>query len=292
LKISYMHEFIALAENLNYSHTAEELFISQPALSRHITAIETDIGIQLLKRTKHSVELTPMGMIVVSEFKKIIEQYENLLTKATLLSSGFTGKLKVGMLYYASDEYITPIMRFFKEKYPNIELLISSYQPMQLIQDLLNDKIDVGLTLHEYFPHADRLIFHDIRSEKLAVIVSDKHPFFSKESVDVADLDEQLFIFLGDQEWHRFCVERLLTNHGIGLKHFTFTDQIDTVSFTIKETNGIFVVPHHLKSMSISNTAFLEINDSEFFIDMALAYKVTNNNAAIPLFINNVNKIF
>ncbi|AHF11321.1 helix-turn-helix domain-containing protein [Dehalobacter restrictus] len=81
MKISYMHEFIALAENLNYSHTAEELFISQPALSRHITAIETDIGIQLLKRTKHSVELTPMGMIVVSEFKKLLNNMKIYLLR-------------------------------------------------------------------------------------------------------------------------------------------------------------------------------------------------------------------
>jgi DNA-binding transcriptional LysR family regulator len=287
-----MREFIALAENLNYSHTAEKLFITQPALSRHITAIENHIGIQLIKRTTHSVELTPMGTIVVNEFKKIVKQYENILTQASLQSSGFTGNIRIGMLCYAVSEYMTPIMMFFKEKHPSLKLLLSSYQPNQLIQDLLNDRIDVGFTFHEYFPHAERLIFHDIHREKLVVIVSNKHPFALRKSIDISDLKGQLLIFLGNQEWHKLRIEKLLASQGIKPINFTFTDQIDTVSFTIKETNGIFIAPRHLKSMSLSDTAFIELNNEDFFIDISVAYRANNDNTTIPLFINQLGRIF
>ena len=79
MKLSVMREFVRLAASRNYSRTAEELYIAQSALSRHMTALEKELNTQLINRTRNSFELTPMGEIALEGFQKILEDYEAML---------------------------------------------------------------------------------------------------------------------------------------------------------------------------------------------------------------------
>ena len=79
MKLSVMREFVRLAASRNYSRTAEELYIAQSALSRHMTALEKELNTQLINRTRNSFELTSMGEIALEGFQKILEDYEAML---------------------------------------------------------------------------------------------------------------------------------------------------------------------------------------------------------------------
>ena len=61
IKISYLREFVLLAETLNFSKTAEKSYITQPALSRHLALLEDEMGATLMERTTRKVSLTPAG---------------------------------------------------------------------------------------------------------------------------------------------------------------------------------------------------------------------------------------
>ena len=78
MKIEYISEFIALAELNNYTLAAQKLFITQPALSRHMTALEESIGAKLIQRSTHDVKLTENGHKAHEAFKEIINIYDSL----------------------------------------------------------------------------------------------------------------------------------------------------------------------------------------------------------------------
>lgn len=78
MKLNVMREFLKLAETKNFSRTAEELYIAQSALSRHMAMLEEELRVQLIKRTRNSFELTDFGEIVREEFAKLLEGKGNL----------------------------------------------------------------------------------------------------------------------------------------------------------------------------------------------------------------------
>jgi DNA-binding transcriptional LysR family regulator len=287
-----MREYIALTENLNFTHTAERLFITQPALSRHIAAVEAEIGAQLFVRTKQKVELTPVGQTTLKDFLQIVEIYDKLLSEAASLASTMVGTIRLGIQYYAIDQYLIPIMKLFRQEFPNITVAVSSFQPNQLFQALLNNTIDVGLGLHEDFNDGDQLIFHDIQKECFVLIVSKHHVLAKRKKISPTDLDGQLFIYLGNEKWHKRKVQTMLMGCGTSAHGFVSADQIDTVAFTIEETNGVFIGPSHLKSMSLNNTGFVELDESFGSVNMALIHRKNNKNPLLPLFIKQTGELF
>jgi len=79
MKITYMYEFVTLAENLSYKKAASELNLAQSVLSRHINSVENELGVKLLFRSSHEIVLTPEGEIACREFRNIVDIYKNKL---------------------------------------------------------------------------------------------------------------------------------------------------------------------------------------------------------------------
>ena len=131
MKISAMREFLLLAANKNYSKTAEQLYMAQSALSRHIAAMEDELGVQLIQRTKNSFQLTEAGEIAAEGFEKILKQYQQTLNSIGALSSQVSGELRLGILYYDINDYVAVIRDAFHRCFPEVKLTLLSYQPEQ-----------------------------------------------------------------------------------------------------------------------------------------------------------------
>ena len=94
MDINRLNEFITLATLLNYSKAANQLYLTQPALSRHIHDLEQTLGTQLFIRDTHNVHLTSVGEIFLKEAQEIITRYNHALDLIKEVSSTSTGELK------------------------------------------------------------------------------------------------------------------------------------------------------------------------------------------------------
>lgn len=285
MNIDYLREYITLVENLNFTNTANQLFITQPTLSRHIAIVEEEFGVQLLSRTKHCVKLTTIGEIIFEDVKKIVEQYDEILVKTSNLTAGFSGKIKIGMLYYAIDEYVTPVTKLFKERFPDVKLSYTSCQPHELIAYLRNDEVDVGFITHINHLEAETIRYYDLCREKLVAMVSVSHPYASRKRIAISELQNDTFVFGERHVDFNNYIQNILTTSGILPERFIYTDQVDSIPFSLQETNGVAIVPEHMKNMKREDIVLINIEDEKYFIDMALAYKITNNNPVIQVFL-------
>ncbi|UWG95788.1 LysR family transcriptional regulator [Dehalobacter sp. DCM] len=295
MKTGYMREYIALAKNLNYSHTANELFMAQPVLSRHIAAIEKELGCRLLNRTKHSVSLTPIGKIVLEEFKVIIKHYDALTAKVCDLSGGFTGMIHIGMSSDAIEEYFTPIANFFKNNYPNIKLPFHSLPPHKMLDKLCKDKLDIGLIFCSDVLDSEAICYHPVGREKIVLMVSDKHPFAALPNVRLEDILCQTIIFSQRVNDFQEYIKTFLIDHNLTLPEFhtiDYGEQIDLLPFLIREENGVAFVPSYMKSIQRKNIVFVDIADYDLSLAVVLAYKADNSNPALPFFLKQINIIF
>ncbi len=144
MKTEYMKEFILLAETLNFTATADRLFISQSTLSRHLTAMEHELGYPLLITSSHGVRLTPEGEDTLQTFRGMLKDYEALLSRNQMANSAYTGTIRFGMMYYLLDEGYVDFIESFQNKYPSVEVIcMTNYQPQMLYDDLLCGKVDM-----------------------------------------------------------------------------------------------------------------------------------------------------
>ena len=95
-----MKEFLELADAMNYSAAASKLFISQPTLSRHIQAMEKELGFRIVESSNHGISLTRAGENAEKSFRKILKEYESFLNRNKYFSNEITGALSIGILYY------------------------------------------------------------------------------------------------------------------------------------------------------------------------------------------------
>lgn len=123
MELRQLRYFITLAEELNFTRTAQRLHIVQPALSRQIKELEKELHILLFRRNKRSVELTESGRIFLPEAIKTLEQAEHAVTQARRAQAGIVGKIEIG---YSSGSVLSgvlgAILRRYREAFPDVEL--------------------------------------------------------------------------------------------------------------------------------------------------------------------------
>ena len=126
MDINRLNEFITLATLLNYSKAANQLYLTQPALSRHIHDLEQTLGTQLFIRDTHNVHLTSVGEIFLKEAQEIIQRYNHALDLIKEVSSTSTGELKIGFLGTASQSFLSDFVMGFTASHPQIKLSMTS----------------------------------------------------------------------------------------------------------------------------------------------------------------------
>jgi|GEM_PF-776664 len=109
---------------MSLTKAAEQLFMTQPTLSRQISAIEAELNLQLLIRHNRKIKLTPAGTILMQEFQKIYTEYCQAVMKAQNAMKGIIGSLKIGVLAGTNIPDIMPlVLSYFKETYPNVKFI-------------------------------------------------------------------------------------------------------------------------------------------------------------------------
>jgi DNA-binding transcriptional LysR family regulator len=292
MRISYMREFCALAEALSFTRAAVNLHMTQQSLSRHIAALEAETGLRLVSRTTHAVALTEAGWQVFEEFQRIVRQYDDMLEKTALLSAGRTGELKVGMLHYAIEEYITPMVAGLKEALPNIQFSFAPYMPIPLIQELLDGGVDLALTVHIETIRNDLLVYRNIHRERLAAAVLTEHRLAGKNRLTASDFTGETVILLKELDYHNNEIKKVLQANGVDAGRYVLAEDVDSITFALQETGGVYIGLSHLRRVQRHSVVWLDIENENFYLDIAFAYRLGNSNPAIPLFLEQVGRLF
>ena len=145
MELRHLRYFITVAEELNFRRAAERLHLAQPALSTQIKNLEQELGVRLFDRTTRSVNLTPTGVVFLNEARGIIAataHAEQLVRKA---EHGLVGTLRVGVIAPAAGPLLAKILRHFHQKYPGVQLSLSSLSSAEQFRRLRAGELDAGL---------------------------------------------------------------------------------------------------------------------------------------------------
>lgn len=292
MKLEYMQEFLVLSDTLNFSSAAKTLFISQPTLTRHIQAIEEELGVSLVTSTSHSVALTSHGEATVKSFRKIIQEYNSLNARFDLEASRLHGQLTIGLLYYAIDDYFSEFLDNFQKKYPGIQLQFRSYVPQQLLDDLRQHKVDIA-TLFYY----DKSALADLRcvpitKTSMVVMLHKDNPLNKQEQISLSDLVDYPLIELLNDAYSNEMTRQYLSKSGITFSKFCQADNIEMVPVTIRRTGGIHITGESCQRQCAFSIVYRTLTDKLPPALLAFCASSESTNPLADLFLNNAQLYF
>ena len=286
MRVEHMREFVAIRDEGNFSRAARSLFMTQPALSRHVQELERELGARLLDRDKHSVALTQAGERAYKAFRQMLRAYDRLTDDIAGYKAGLTGRLRIGMLYYTIRQDYGDAMERFSAEYPGVELRRHSYQPQEVFQALAEERIDVGVLPRANHPNADWLCYQDVLSDGLAALVSASHPLASRDELTLDDLRDETTVLLRDDPVSNRCYEEALARVGFVQQRVVYTDNIDTVALELKRGRYVYLIPQSLPLPGFEGELVeVPIREPGLVVTKSLAWRADNDNPLVPLFL-------
>ena len=140
-----MQYALALSETLNFSQVAEQLGISQPALSKQIQHIETDLGVKLFDRNRSPLTLTPAGEYFVRSARELLYQEEQLRKALAQFRSGDSGRLVIGVTPFRSLYLMPELVKKIRSRYPGVRISLHEVNSAQLRKDAAEGKCDLAI---------------------------------------------------------------------------------------------------------------------------------------------------
>jgi DNA-binding transcriptional LysR family regulator len=187
-----LRAFCVIARNGSFTQTARELNLTQSGISHSMRALENEIGCRLLDRLGKKVVLTQAGEQLLQHAEKILEEMEEARESLTQLGKWGKGRLRLGASTTACQHLIPPVLREFKESFPDHVLTLEPGDSPQLVGSLLRQRIDLALTLE--VQREPQLEFHPLFTDELQFLVSALHPWAQTRRVEREEIPRQNYI--------------------------------------------------------------------------------------------------
>lgn len=196
MRIQHLRECIRLSQNLNFTQTAREFFITQPVLSKHVSALEKDLGITIFTRDQHGVSVTPDGESFIRDAASIVEKCDAAIRRVSEVSAGTWETLTLGYLAGPSKGLLPQAIASFSKERPDITLNLVSLEVDEILESMDSGRIDVGLTtsFNNSAVLSERYGWRPLFADEIVLITKKSHPLAERDAVNVYDLIGETFV--------------------------------------------------------------------------------------------------
>lgn len=176
-----------LARTLNYRITADNMFISQPALTHQIKKLEEEIGVALFRRSSHGVSLTPAGTIFSREMQKTVERARATLSAVRNCGGQFQDMLRIGM-NDRNTSRMGSILRQFSQAYPNVLADCRQIQGISRLNAFLQHELDLVFYMNEAVPELEAIECAELFRSRIYCVMNKDHPLANRQVITPEDL--------------------------------------------------------------------------------------------------------
>ena len=197
MELSYLREFAALAQTCQFQETADRLFMSQSSLSKHIKAIEKELGSELLIRSTRRVELSELGRAFLPYAQKIARlQEEYTLTLLPDIQEQ-NRKITIGIVPLVTFRWLKGFMGHFSQRYPEYYVEFQERGDEELREMLRRGECDVIIACEAPNGLDDEFRISPYAYDSLVAVLPENHPLSGRESLSAEDIAPYPLICLG-----------------------------------------------------------------------------------------------
>src|SRR5712671_4290890 len=205
MELRHLRYFVAVAEALNFTKASARLRVAQPALSRQMTDLEDEIGVDLMKRSPRGVTLTAEGRLFLDEVRELLKRADVSVEKVRALARGEYGELHVGYAPSPTVEILPPALAAFQKAVPRVKVLLHDLSSDELIAGLQNATLELAVMVRQ--PVGDEtagIQFELLRTYPLCVAMTAAHPFARLKSVSLDKLAAEPLVGLRRKDYPEY----------------------------------------------------------------------------------------
>ena len=237
-----LYAFLAVAKNGSFSAAAEQLFLTQPAVSKRIAALECELDTKLFDRISRKIALTEAGKILQPRAQRVIIELEDSKRAVSKLSGKIEGRLSVGTSHHIGLHRLPPVLRTFTRNHAEVELDLRFMDSEQACNAVIQGDLELGIVTLPLDP-IDRLMMVPVWQDPLCVVVGKNHPLATNKKVCAETLSPYSAILPARGTYTREVLERVFTPLGISLNVSLSTNYLETIKMMVNIGLGWSILP-------------------------------------------------
>lgn len=265
--------FLTVADLGSLTQAAARLFVAQPALSRQIALLETELGFSLFLREARGVSLTPAG----ERYRDRVAGVEQLLVAAAeeggQLARGESGVLRLLHSSSIPAQSLLPAIGQFLERCPAARIELDRIASESQIGELANGRADLGFVRFPLLRRDPGVRFIALPAERLWVALPENHALAGRASLSLAELGEESFVSAVHRERGGLArrVTELCLQRGIVPKTARIVSRKTSMLDLVAAGHGIAVVPERMAGLATAGLVYRPLSDADAQADSAIA---------------------
>jgi len=215
MTLTQLEYLVAVDTHRSFAKAAKSCFVTQPTLSMQIKKVEEELKVLVFDRSKKPVVTTEMGIQIINQARIVLQEAGRVQEIIQNQKDEIRGELHVGIIPTLSPYLLPLFITKFIEKYPEVTLVVEEILSSEIIKKLKDDRLDVGILVTPL--NEKSIVEFPMFYEKFFIYMSTKHPLFTKQQINLQELDFSEMWLL--QEGHCFrsqtlniCAEKKMEN--------------------------------------------------------------------------------
>ncbi len=256
--------FQCVAKNLSFTKASQELFISQPAITKHIQELENLYQVRLFDRQGNRILLTDAGNLLLKHCEKILDDYKCLDYEMHLLHDEYIGELRLGASTTIAQYVLPPLLANFISRFPQINLSLFNSNSREIERALQEHRIDLGLV--EGIFRLPNLKYIPFLQDELVAIVHSKNKLINQDEITPCDLVNIPLVLRERGSGTLDVFERALSFHNLKLSSLNvqmYLGSTESIKLFLEHTDcmGIVSVRSVRKELLAGDFRVVEIKD-------------------------------
>jgi len=239
MDLDQLRYFLRVAERQNFTRAAEDLAISQPALSRSIQKLEEELGQPVFERRTRSLSLTDAGALLQARAQQVLTLLED--TRAEITDDGQSGRVRIGAIPTIAPYFLPDVLRKFSREFPKATLIVQENTTDALLKSCTQGEIDLAILA---LPVPARYLeVEELFEEELLLVLPPDHPLTEVEKIRLTDVEPYPFVLLDEAHCLSdnivsFCRQRSFQPVAVER-----TSQLVMVQELVSLSHGVSMIP-------------------------------------------------
>ena len=242
MTIIQLEYLLAVANCGSFSLASEHCFVTQPSLSMQIKALEEELGVVLLDRSKKPVIPTEAGEVVLEQARQTLAAYNYIREAVSELKGETSGKLRLGVIPTIAPYLLHKFIPEFAQRYPRVELEVREMVTRDIIDALKRDAIDAALVASGTC--GEGINEQELFDDRFYAYVSTSNPLYERSNIRIEDINLKHLLLLSDGHCMRDqIIELCQARHNMPSHYYFESGSIDTLMRIVDSTSLMTIIP-------------------------------------------------
>ncbi len=256
--------FYTVARRLNFTKAAEELFITQPAVTKHIHEIENYYKTQLFQRNGTKIKLTPAGTTLLAHAEQLFAIYRNIEVDLAAINENVKGTIRIGASTTVAQYVLPKYLAAFRQKFPEINIALTANNTEYIENALIAGKIDFGII--EGQSKRPQIRYASFLKDEIVLCTRTGNPLIKKQTIALPALKELPLLMREQGSGSQEVIAAALKKAGVKtsqLKIEMVLESTESIKSYISSSDSVAFLSIHsiLKELKSNELTIIDIKD-------------------------------